>query len=85
MEILAILRYRQPTTVAISLTQVATTPVDDRVFVSTAPVTKTDTVTVTDTLTAHIFVTDVSTDFYTITHKAYDIRQQVVTSTLVQT
>ena len=58
---------------------------DDRVLVSTAPVTRTDTVTAIDTVTAHQFVTEVSTDFYTITHKAYDIDQQVVTSTIVQT
>ena len=65
--------------------QVMTTSVDDVVFVKKAPITRTDTVTVTDIKTGYQFATEVSTDLYTVTHSAYDIRQQVITSVVTET
>ncbi|KAF2357936.1 hypothetical protein FHG87_011314, partial [Trinorchestia longiramus] len=62
-----------------------TTAVDDNVFVSTVPVFRTEFVTVTDTSSSFQCATEVSTDSFTITHLAHDIRQQIVTSTVVQT
>ena len=67
------------------LPQVVSTPQNDRVFVSTVPVLLTGTVTVTDTSTKFQCATEVSTEFYTVYHSSYDINQQVVTSTVIQT
>ncbi|KAF2358012.1 hypothetical protein FHG87_011233 [Trinorchestia longiramus] len=65
--------------------QIITTPVDDNVFVTTVPAFRTEFVTVTDTSSSFQCATEVSTDSFTITHLAHDIRQQIVTSTVVQT
>ena len=61
------------------------TPVDDRVSLIRQPFSKTETITVTDTKTSYQYPTEVVTDVFTITHRAYDIQQQVITSTIVET
>jgi len=72
-------------TLTAPVSETVTTAVDDIVLVKTVPHVRTDTTHVTDTSTVFKCRTLVSTEVFTITRRAYDIRQQILNSTVVAT